>query len=194
MTDAEGKFTLEYARECFEYRDGVLYWRERPAHHFRRAADHITFIKKSAGKVAGRQEPKGYIAVKMRLEGRPVCISAHRIIWLLHYGKWPEYTIDHINRNKRDNRIENLRDVTMGENLLNRGNPNSTGICGVSRSGEKFSASIRIGDSQVHLGTYTTTDAALDARLLAESAALEAVQKPQHARLVPLRVLDLSPE
>jgi hypothetical protein len=44
----------------------------------------------------------------------------HRIVWYLHYGSWPKHTIDHINRDKLDNRIENLRDVTHSVNNFNR--------------------------------------------------------------------------
>ena len=45
--------------------------------------------------------------------------KAHRLVWLYVYGKWPEYTIDHVNREKSDNRLSNLRDVPMVVNLEN---------------------------------------------------------------------------
>jgi hypothetical protein len=106
---AAEKLSMEFLRECFEYRDGVLYWRERPDHHFQRPADHATFIKKSAGKPAGRREPRGYVCVKFRNNGDGVTISAHRIVWALHHGAWPKQHLDHINRVRDDNRIENLR-------------------------------------------------------------------------------------
>ena len=44
----------------------------------------------------------------------------HRLIWCWHHGQMPDNLIDHINRVRSDNRIENLRDVTYGENQLNR--------------------------------------------------------------------------
>lgn len=47
---------------------------------------------------------------------------AHRLAWLYVYGEFPKNQIDHINRVKTDNRIENLRDVTSAENLKNREN------------------------------------------------------------------------
>ena len=40
--------------------------------------------------------------------------KAHRLVWLYVYGKWPEYTIDHVNREKSDNRLCNLRGRTYG--------------------------------------------------------------------------------
>jgi hypothetical protein len=189
---AQDRLSIEFLRECFEYRDGVLYWRERPAHHFKRPADHLTFLKKSAGKPAGRSEPKGYLCVKMRIDGHPICPSVHRIVWAMHHGKWPEHTIDHIDRNKSNNRIENLRDVTMSENLMNRGHANSTGISGVHRNHDKYSSQLRIGDRYVHLGTFENTDDAHRARLIAESAALAAIQKPQQAPMLHLSVRSMS--
>ena len=55
---------------------------------------------------AGNQ--RGYYRVSLDSERH----LAHRLAWLYVYGKWPELTIDHINRNPSDNRIQNLRDVT----------------------------------------------------------------------------------
>jgi len=59
---------------------------------------------------------------------------AHRMAWYLHYGKFPELDIDHIDRDPSNNRITNLRDVNRSVNSLNRGvkSTNSTGITGVS--------------------------------------------------------------
>lgn len=48
-----------------------------------------------------------------------VSIAAHRAAFAYVYGYWPKQQIDHINRNKGDNRIENLRDVSASENRLN---------------------------------------------------------------------------
>ncbi len=51
--------------------------------------------------------------------------KAHRIAWYLHYGEWPEGMIDHVNRNKNDNRIENLRLVSNRYNQHNTNKFNS---------------------------------------------------------------------
>jgi len=46
--------------------------------------------------------------------------SAHRMAWAIYYGKWPELEIDHINGDRSDNRIKNLRDVLHIVNVNNR--------------------------------------------------------------------------
>ena len=69
------------------------------------------------GQVAGYISKKdGYIRVYHRDEQ----YMAHRIAWALYYNKWPEHTIDHINRDGADNRIENLRDVPQSVNNKNK--------------------------------------------------------------------------
>jgi hypothetical protein len=67
------------------------------------------------GRMVGHVD-RGYI----RFSYRERQYMAHRVAWALHYNKWPEHTIDHINRDGTDNRIENLRDVTQAINNSNK--------------------------------------------------------------------------
>lgn len=195
MTETERALGMEFCRECFEYRDGVLYWKERPRHHFLRDLDWMGFNKKTAGKKAGRIGKDGYVHIKFRrgMSGTASYgLTAHRVIWMLHHGKWPDHTIDHIDRDRRNDSIENLRDVTMSVNLQNRGNPRSTGIPGVHRTPHgTFTAQLRVGDGYIHLGTFADMDEARRARVMAESAALTAIGKPQPASVVPLRIVEM---
>lgn len=70
---------------------------------------------KRAGAEAGSKSSNGYTQLK---HGGKVYL-AHRLAWLFHYGEWPANEIDHINREKRDNRILNLRQATRSQNLKN---------------------------------------------------------------------------
>lgn len=84
----------------------------------------------------GNLSAVGYITVSVRNSR----FYAHRIAWAIHHGEWP-VLIDHINGNRSDNRIENLRNVTQYENMQNRHRPtkrSSSGILGVTAVGSKW--------------------------------------------------------
>jgi hypothetical protein len=65
---------------------------------------------------SGRINSRGYVTLK--INGRTY--FAHRLAWLYIYGEWPSAIIDHINRERDDNRLHNLRDVSSSQNNLNR--------------------------------------------------------------------------
>lgn len=68
------------------------------------------------GKELGAYNGQGYLDVM--IDGNRY--KVHRVIWFLFYGEWPNCVIDHINHNRSDNRIENLRDVDHSTNSQNR--------------------------------------------------------------------------
>jgi hypothetical protein len=72
--------------------------------------------KAKIGDVAGGINGSGYICIRIN----SVKYRAHRLAWLYVHGKFPDNQIDHINRVKNDNRIDNLRDVTQSVNARNR--------------------------------------------------------------------------
>lgn len=77
----------------------------------------------------GSYDKDGYLIIKVK--GKQ--FKAHRIVWLLHNGSFPKDEIDHINRVRNDNRIENLREVNRIENIKNTTQKanEKTGVIGV---------------------------------------------------------------
>lgn len=96
----------------------------------------------------------------------------HRLAWFIHYGAWPKDQLDHINRNRTDNRIANLREVDYLENNKNKSMPtrNTSGVVGVCwhRQAQKWQASIMVNQKQIHLGVFDTFEEAVAARKAAE--------------------------
>lgn len=97
---------------------------------------------------------------------------AHRVLWLLYTGQWPR-DIDHINGQKDDNRIVNLRSVTCEENQKNKKMPstNTSGVMGVSWSKTrlKWHAYIKVNQRLINLGLFDDLHAAVLVRKAAES-------------------------
>ncbi len=96
----------------------------------------------------------------------------HRLIWLWHFGYFPENQVDHINRVRDDNRIENLREVSQSCNTKNskQRKNTSSGITGISwcKGTNKWQAHIKIPNKQLYLGYYDTLLEAAKARWNAE--------------------------
>ena len=88
----------------------------------------------------------------------------HRLIWMYHYGKFPEHDIDHINWVRDDNRIENLRDVTKSQNKQNSPvqKNNKCGVKGVwiHKQTKKWCASIYINGKNKYIGSYKSLEEA----------------------------------
>lgn len=100
-------------------------------------------------------------------------LRGHRLAWLLYTGEWPKEFIDHINGNRADNRISNLREATNQENQENQIKPhsnNTTGFLGVSKYNKsgKFIAHIRISEKLKSLGVFNTPEEASEAYLTAK--------------------------
>ena len=130
--------------------DGKLLW----------SSVHLTHHGKEAGTARDRD---GYYQIRVN----DILYKVHRIIWYWHYGDWPKGQIDHINRNKGDNRIENLRDITQTQNARNCDlrKCNTSGYRGVlkTRIG-KWQSQIKLDGSYINLGIFEFKHEAISAR------------------------------
>jgi hypothetical protein len=118
----------------------------------------VRLVKKHGWASNGSVNARGYRLISVG-GMRP---AAHRLAWALHFGEWPKGEIDHINGDRDDNRLVNLRDANREQNGRNRMNkrPNSTGFRGVRRNGRGWQAQIRINGKSTGLGTYATPEKA----------------------------------
>lgn len=121
-----------------------------------------------AGKQAGGPSQKYYrISIDKRY------YQAHNLAWLYVHGHWPVHQIDHINRDGRDNRISNLRDVTPSENQhnLGRDSRNWSGATGVSWCAQTSSwyAQIQYRGTHKYLGRFKNKADAISARQAAKA-------------------------
>jgi hypothetical protein len=108
-----------------------------------------------AGQKAGRVN-HGYISIKINKRE----YGAHRLAWLYVHGAWPDGDVDHINRDKSDNRIANLRQATRAQNLQNR---QYAGAYWYSPR-KKWRVNIRVDGKRLWIGDYNTHTDALAAR------------------------------
>lgn len=120
------------------------------------------------GSSAGYINSNGYRVI--RLDG--VRYRAHRLAWFFVHGVWPSENVDHINGDRADNRIANLRDITQAENLQNQKrahNRSKTGLLGAWPSGDRFQSCIRVNGKYHELGRFDTAEEAHAAYLAAKS-------------------------
>ncbi len=128
--------------EIFEYRDGQLFNRVGRAN------------SEPAGKVAGwYDKSSGYFRVKVLGKGYLV----HRVIYAMHFGEMPKL-VDHEDKNKINNLIENLRPATRGQNVVNSlvRSDNKYGLKGVTyhKAAGKFVAQTFKDGKRIHIGVY----------------------------------------
>jgi len=98
----------------------------------------------------------------------------HRVVWCMQYGYWPSGDVDHINGNKLDNRVDNLREVSRSQNMSNVGmqKNNKSGFIGVfwAAREEKWQAVVAYKKKNISLGRF---DCPMEAAIAYNNAALK---------------------
>lgn len=157
------KITQELLHQLFNYNPltGIFLFKERTSNLKRSSKDDVRWNKRYAGKVAGFDHYEGYRSISIYGKQQ----MAHRMAFLYTHGFTPEI-IDHINQDKKDNRISNLRPASKSENAMNAKRPStsSSGIKGVSfhKPTGKWRARVMVDKKEVHLGLFfTAPDAAI---------------------------------
>ncbi len=152
ITQKQIKELIHYDKDS-----GVFTWK----------VDRQNIAKK--GMVAGSSASDNYLVLTLFNKQ----YKAHRIAWMYEYGHFPKDNIDHINGNKKDNRIINLRDVTS---LINHKNMsidkrNKSGKTGVTwhKLSKKWIANISVDKRLVHLGYFENIEDAIKVRQEAEN-------------------------
>ena len=143
--------TRGYVRSIFTYKDGNLYWKFRPRQHFKNDAVFKRWNNRYPGNVAG-----SYTTRYRKVAVNGATYNVHRLIYLWHKGYIPKQ-IDHINGDRYDNRIENLRSATKFTNKWNAkiSTTNKSGVRGVSfRSDGVWEAYINARNKRYYLGRF----------------------------------------
>ena len=134
--------TQEQAHSLFEYKDGMLYWRIRPKNS-----------KKLKGDMEAGTISNGYKKVTIFQKKYYV----HQLVYLMQYGYIPKL-IDHINGNRQDNTINNLRESNKSLNACNSKTPvtNTSGHKGVTwcKKTKKWFARLQFEKKHIHLGSF----------------------------------------
>ncbi len=120
------------------------------------------------GSEAGSYDKDGYLIIKINKKA----YKAHRLAWKYIYGNYPIGNVDHINQNRADNRICNLRDVNHSTNMKNqkKRKDNKSGTSGViwNSKTNRWRARITVDSKKIHLGYFGLYNEAVNARKNAE--------------------------
>lgn len=148
--------TKEFLQDLFDYdqKTGKLYWKKRLSQ------------RAKIGSQAGYMR-LGYVCIGIE----NTHYSAHRIVWIMHYGYNPKLDIDHINGDRSDNRLENLREISRRKNTQNKKCHREGKVVGVcyrpNNKHNKYQAQIQMDGRRIYLGCYPTEKLASQAYWLA---------------------------
>lgn len=137
----------ELLKRRFDYHDGDLYYKEHSNNDL-------------IGRKAGHSAPNGYRHISIKGQD----YDQHRMIFMFHNGIIPHgFHVDHVDRIKANNRIDNLRLVTPSENCYNT----QRSICakGYHERNGKFEVALKNRGKKIHIGTFEKREDATNAFL-----------------------------
>jgi hypothetical protein len=158
----EEKRRFEYlkTRVVYDQHTGKMYWLPKQGtERYIRA-----FNSRYAGKEITSVSGNGYMQIRFCENGVPQHVVFHRLAFYLGTGAMPEYDVDHINGNKTDNRLCNLRDATRSKNMRNAKQrvDNASGSTGVyqNKHGSFIAQGVDDSGTRVHLGCFLDLETA----------------------------------
>jgi len=187
---------LELMRRLYRYDSeiGLIYACDRLSEDFYDTGEGSSFVSAAGQASKYNIQRSGRVAFNRRFRTkRSTCdyltgsssylgvqkkLLAHRVAFFLYHGHYPVWpnSVDHINHDGCDNRIENLREVTAKEQAMNTrlSKLNTSGVKGVSflKDRNKWRASANIDGKKTNLGTFATMNEAVAARLKIEKRVL----------------------
>lgn len=139
--------TQSYLKQIIDYDPvtGLFRWKVRASSRAR------------AGSIAGYKSSDGYVIIGIN----KVSYRSHRLAWLYMNGSWPDEDIDHIDGDRANNAIINLRCASKSVNAQNHASANSnssTGLLGVFPDRGRFRARIQIAGKAKYLGPFNTPE------------------------------------
>lgn len=152
----EHTITPENVRQIFDYNPdtGELKWKKKISYKIR-VGDNVGCLTK-----------RGYLLTKYKYRR----YFNHTIIWIFSHKKYPNYVIDHIDGNKTNNKIENLRDITVRDNVSNQKIHREGKLLGSRKTKYGFCSYIRSKEKIIYLGSFKTEIEAHEAYMKAKNA------------------------
>ena len=136
VPESEQKELLAYLKNTYKYENGGI------------------VNRKTGRRPTDKRKANGYLIMSFSFKGKIHSTKLHRIVWALCHNQLPTMTIDHINGDRLDNHIENLREVSLSENRLNMllpWEPNKdTNVAGVNRCNGSYQTKIHGRQAYFH--------------------------------------------
>jgi uncharacterized ubiquitin-like protein YukD len=154
MSVPKNRVPIDFLKQNIFYDSAaeILIWKEN---HLKSPQWNAKYSNK---KVSCPKNDKGYHLIKLKYNGKRYNLTVHRVIWALIKNEWPSHTIDHKDNNKSNNKIENLRIATVGENNKNKpSTKNSTskykGITWKLKE-NKWYVAVKVDGKSKHFGIF----------------------------------------